>query len=496
MVYRGPSLGCKRCIKQHKACDKIKPACSRCQTAGVQCPGYRHPGGVVFENVTEKVVSRETRRAQQSNSSRSHEVANTAVSVLNAPRIDPLTVSVHFFVDKYLSTQGWRPLLSRGHFDYLPALHRDATPASALALSAGLMSARAMFLYHGLAQNDPVLTAQEVAATRALRAAVKIDRECSSDQTLLAVLCMDFAEHVKSKGTGSAASQAHIDGAVALVRVRKTDSFQTDVSRSLLAATMSNVLHRVLWFDSHQAQEAIMHLPTFHLRGMNPSIELHHQLFEILKLERFIGTSFEDLPPVQQNWLAASSSGVYEKLLRWPQRVPEQWKHFVQVEAQEPRSPPEPIDGEAVSCMQLAYLFAMWYCTLLQAIRLFRYTNALFVDENQDRKVLAEAHSILFSLKSMLGYFVDDFQTTYSVSGDYGELLERNTSAVIIDSTGRSTVYIGGARKGYNYLLNILTWVVSLISDTTGLAHGFVFDADIVAFFQARLDTVLESTKL
>ena len=333
MVNRGPSLGCKRCRNLHKVCDKVKPACGRCVTAGISCPGYRDTGGVVFKDVTGSIVSKEERRAKKPKISPRVVPVHSCNLTLTTPRIDAVDASIHFFFDKYAHNQGLNLLISRGHFNHLPALYGNAAPNSALALATGLMSARAMFLYHGSEQMHPTLVEQELAANRALQAALKIEQECTSDETLLAVLCMDFAEHEKSRGTGSAASQAHTSGAVALIRGRGANTFQSHASRSLLAAAMSNVLHRVLWSDDTRDQAAIMMMPAGLLRGedMSPAIEIHERLLEVLKLQAASETMRDDHSKAWRTSFVKKSRDVHRRLLRWVDRLPSEWQHISQL---------------------------------------------------------------------------------------------------------------------------------------------------------------------
>lgn len=169
-------------------------------------------------------------------------------------------------------TQKKGPLLSRGHLDHLIPLYLSSHERSPLALATKAMAYQALGLHEGLDQRMHAL--HELEACRSLKDALADPKESMKDDTLMAVLCLDFAAHLSSREASKAACRAHIDGALALVRHRSPDSFNTDIAKSLFAATRSNVLLQCLWFGDKHAMDSVRVLPKIHLGPINPVVDM------------------------------------------------------------------------------------------------------------------------------------------------------------------------------------------------------------------------------
>ncbi|KAK3105532.1 hypothetical protein LTR53_018248, partial [Teratosphaeriaceae sp. CCFEE 6253] len=137
------------------------------------------------------------------------------------------------------------------------------------------MAGRAICLYYKEGQDAVWHTRSEMVASQAIRAAIADPAKSRCDDTLLAVLCLDQAEHMPGRKASIPAARAHLDGAIALVRHRAAASFSSTISRSLLAATRANALLHALWFGDQRSRNAVSSLPDVELDGCNPAVALN-----------------------------------------------------------------------------------------------------------------------------------------------------------------------------------------------------------------------------
>jgi hypothetical protein len=111
--------------------------------------------------------------------------------------------------------------------------------------------------------------------------------ECLKDETLLAVLCLDFAQQFMHRSASTQHDRPHLKGALALVRYRRSEIFDSDVSRSLHVATRSHVLLHSLWSGNEsEDQDLVLTLPEVGLTEESPASAIQHVLQRVLCLER------------------------------------------------------------------------------------------------------------------------------------------------------------------------------------------------------------------
>jgi hypothetical protein len=228
MVNRGPSAGCQACRERRVGCDKTRPACKKCTMRGQICPGYRDANGVVFKDESKAVFARQSKRA----------IARPS-TVPPPVRSDPHDVITAFFFRQCLLTtrHGWP--LGNEYFDHILPLYKSAAPSSALALAVSVMALKVATTHHTEDYVQPLVTGAELAAVRAVGTALSDPLQRLKDETLMATLCLDFAQQYRSAGVQH--GRPHLRGALALIRQRGSTAFDSGASQSLYVATRGHV---------------------------------------------------------------------------------------------------------------------------------------------------------------------------------------------------------------------------------------------------------------
>ena len=487
MIYNGPSTGCENCRKRHTTCDEKRPACIRCTFRGLTCPGYRDFDGTVFRDVSRRVFRKQSRRAKESS-------ALTNPQMPADLRIDTQTACINFFFRNYIQTSLRDTSTSRGHFDHLVPLYNVAAPSSPLVLATTVMAARAICLYYNQSQNTLWHARSDVAATQAIKAAIMDAVECLRDETLLAVLCLDFAENLSSRTAGNAPSRAHRDGALALVQHRGPSNFSSSVSRSLLAATRSNTLLQALWYGDERSQDAVALLPDVELGDCNPAVALHYILVGVLKLERLMLKTTQAIVnddshqhTLSRVSLARSLDG---QLLDWYDSTPSEWKLVV---CRPLLVGPWPMQSmvEGFPTLQAAYIFGQWHCARLMALKFLYAAITEDCNDVQDtaatlQKISADAEMVVDGLCSVLSY-IKNGCGPYAV----GTTSVERKMEQLTGMTNQESAYRNGTSSGCSYLLNLLTWVLAVFTEKLQGAQGYTVRSGIMTYLQTEYRVVL-----
>ncbi|KAK7192014.1 uncharacterized protein CC84DRAFT_1125026 [Paraphaeosphaeria sporulosa] len=217
MVFRGkPSKACQRCRDRKLRCNLQRPSCSSCLRIGVRCYGYRDTDVLRISNETEfvhmKAISAEKRVMTPKR-------ANKASFKLSHLPLDLQAQARQLFFAYYIAdfSRVWDFLYP--HFDPKTAPEH---------LSLSIDAASLAFLSHHV--NSP--SAQNLGRQKyvgALRETNKVLQDPTTlpqTNTLEASLLLDLFERITdSRPTSVVSQRAHVDGALALVRLRGLQHF-------------------------------------------------------------------------------------------------------------------------------------------------------------------------------------------------------------------------------------------------------------------------------
>ncbi|SCN92676.1 related to negative acting factor [Fusarium fujikuroi] len=229
-------------------CDEKHPQCSRCLTLGRICSGYREQSSLLFRDETSKTKDKIRQRKRLQHERETKWRKNTDLSVIETPFINygaphpPLLPSkeeiaiCHFYHSTVENLSTLDPALYL--HEALPRLHAASRQGSALhlALEAVALVASAEIIPHAaqLGLN------RYVKAVKALREAMKTEGLSSDYQSLYGVLLLCGYETITGHVSMPSAWGTHVDGALALLKLRATHD--SPFSRSMHFFIQKNVV--------------------------------------------------------------------------------------------------------------------------------------------------------------------------------------------------------------------------------------------------------------
>ncbi|KAF2034692.1 hypothetical protein EK21DRAFT_55719 [Setomelanomma holmii] len=230
MVFRGkPSKACSRCRERRLRCDLKKPACSSCLRVGEECSGYRSTAALRFSDETDFVRSKAVARATLMKS----EHFKTSSKPRYLPQ-DLRALGRDMFFGHYVSdfSRTWEFLYAYQNPNVAPE-H----------LSLGIDAVSLAFLSHQV--SSPV--ARDMARRKYVEALRKINKAiadpatASKLSTFEGALLLDLFEKIMVPATDAEASRhAHVEGALALVKLRGVGNFREDSEmRALLGLSLN-----------------------------------------------------------------------------------------------------------------------------------------------------------------------------------------------------------------------------------------------------------------
>ncbi|KAF2005940.1 hypothetical protein P154DRAFT_423163 [Amniculicola lignicola CBS 123094] len=294
MVYTGkPSRGCQMCKSRRIKCDEKRPTCGQCQKSGRDCPGYPDEFDLVFRDEN-KAMERKARKASGSKSagsqgsptslspSPSFELSTASASgtqssfsqfdikegqlVVIPPNQSPpdadswqsflwsleqgvppsITQSpeveaVPFFFRNFVSLPQQAESM-RGFLELLVPLYNQARPSSALHLATNAVALAACGNYPGRQDllREAVTTYGK--ALGKLNDDLKDPVVSKSDETVLAILLFSLYETIMSTDDTITAWANHVDGAVALTKMRGTEQFRNPMSHAVFRAVRTMMI--------------------------------------------------------------------------------------------------------------------------------------------------------------------------------------------------------------------------------------------------------------
>lgn len=256
----------------------------------------------------------------------------------------------------------------------------------------------------------------------------------------------------------------HVDGALALVRHRGPQSFNSPVSRALLAAVRSNVLFQKLWFHDKKSRDAVWSLPDIETAESNPAVALQQILGRLLVLQdKILDEETVELardPSVRIREVEA----IHLQLRDWHTRGPKSWTEIATASANGSGRQGSMIAG--VPSAQIAYVMGEWHCTMLMSLRLRHALNEMCDQSIQTYSIAqhltATAISVVASLRSLLEWF----QQTQTDDHDPDKFGSRNvvTSTVDIASAyNQGFVYQDDEVSRRWYMINIVRWASNIL---------------------------------
>ncbi|KAF2735418.1 hypothetical protein EJ04DRAFT_563433 [Polyplosphaeria fusca] len=288
MVYTGkPSRGCQMCKTRRIKCDEKRPICGQCQKSGRDCPGYPDEFDLVFRDEN-KALERKARKASGSKdgSSQASPASLSPTSTFDIavgrsrsrtpidlgqqlvfppyhtpPQHDlfqaflwnlqsgiPPTITMapeyeatSFFMKNFVSL----PLQSeamRGFLELLVPLYNHARPSSALHLATNAVALAACGNYPGRQELLREAATTYGKALKRLNDDLKDPAVSKSDETVLAILLFSLYETIMTTNDTITAWGNHIDGAVALTKLRGNEQFKNPVSHDVFRAVRTMMI--------------------------------------------------------------------------------------------------------------------------------------------------------------------------------------------------------------------------------------------------------------
>ena len=245
MVFRGkPSKACLPCRKRKLVCDLREQGCSSCRRANLICHGYRD---------TESL-----RIADESSAVQQKIQGPGAKSVRNAPSIAPrqpeALAQIAHLVENIpqslaISTRNQaKDLFYYNYvfgllkpFDFLQSFYSPLPKDDHLKASMDAV-ALAYMDYQRHAPNVQIEARQHyVAALRLMNKAIQDPEMAKKDSTILAILLLDLYEKVTNKEPHyEGAWAAHLQGALALVKMRGAEQFKDPMAVPMILRVSTN----------------------------------------------------------------------------------------------------------------------------------------------------------------------------------------------------------------------------------------------------------------
>jgi hypothetical protein len=222
--------GCSNCI--YVQCDLRRPNCSSCNRAGEHCSGYRGTDTIRIENQSDFTRTKALARTTLAQF-RQHDVSLVARYLPHDLQVLGREIFFAHYVSDFSHT--WDFLLSY--------LNPNITPEH---LSLGIDAVSLAFLSHQV--SSP--TAKEMATRKYVEALQKINKAvqdpatASNISTFEGALLLDLFEKMMNPASSMHASRhAHVEGALALVKLRGVENFREGSEiRALLGLSLNAMI--------------------------------------------------------------------------------------------------------------------------------------------------------------------------------------------------------------------------------------------------------------
>ncbi|KAF2687789.1 hypothetical protein K458DRAFT_294309 [Lentithecium fluviatile CBS 122367] len=300
MVYTGkPSKGCGTCKSRRIKCDEKRPICGQCTKSGRDCPGYPDEFDLMFRDEN-KALARKARKGsgRSEKSERSSPSKSTPSSAFSAFEISPASTpligessksppslssspgqlvavspgellpgegyfdpvlwniqnsvpkniniphefeAVPFFFRNFVSLPQQADSM-RGYLELLVPLYNSARPSSALHLATNAVALAASGAYPGRQDLLREAAASYGKALRKLNEDLQDPAVAKSNENVLATLLFSLYETIMSTDDTITAWGNHVDGAVALTKMRGTEQFKDPMSHAVFRAVRTMMI--------------------------------------------------------------------------------------------------------------------------------------------------------------------------------------------------------------------------------------------------------------
>ena len=223
MVFRGkPSKACTRCRDRRLKCDFGIPYCAPCIRAKTACTGYRDTQQIRIANETQAVRDKALLRHGYSIEPRSL-----------APSLELQARDTFFAFHVTKVSRSW---------DFLEQFRDPTRSTELVALSIDAVSLA--YLSHHVSSDVALLSATEkyVSALRLTNKALQSPELAIKDTTLLAALLLDLFEKITNINHNSGSWMGHVNGALALVKLRGLENFQDPSALRILMRLSNNLV--------------------------------------------------------------------------------------------------------------------------------------------------------------------------------------------------------------------------------------------------------------
>ncbi|KUJ19590.1 uncharacterized protein LY89DRAFT_780508 [Mollisia scopiformis] len=249
MVYTGPSRACARCRQMKKKCDQMRPQCTRCIEARIECYGYRDEFDILYRDERAKARARTIAPKMGEASSRAalplikREPAPTSVSSavdlsLTSVKAQDMIPFFQQFSDPAKSC-GWPGWLSKVPEQYAAAPENACFKPALLAASFAILAKKQDDVSY---QNTA--RAFYVSALEAISQALNENRY--DDSTMLAISLLDTFQFIMEESVGTHGQ--HIAGLKAVLALRQSGADDKEECAKVKAESDGKLGHSIFAF--------------------------------------------------------------------------------------------------------------------------------------------------------------------------------------------------------------------------------------------------------
>ncbi|KAI1819450.1 hypothetical protein F4861DRAFT_534431 [Xylaria intraflava] len=230
----GRSKGCSTCRKRKKGCDKKRPICTQCSTAGLECGGYGRK--TVFLNYTQDTEANAVRVVYRAESADSGQTPGGVTDIVLSQGLAQgayVEQYISVFLSKYLpkgrSLPTSRQCQSANWVETAHALYPSNSAIQFSLLSLGLSAA---------GESQYALESYS-RALRKLQAAVCVPHRAQSDATLAACQILSLFEVFYGSEDNALLQgskwHSHLAGQLALIQARSPYAYQSGASHQFFS---------------------------------------------------------------------------------------------------------------------------------------------------------------------------------------------------------------------------------------------------------------------
>ncbi|KAF1973903.1 hypothetical protein BU23DRAFT_532705 [Bimuria novae-zelandiae CBS 107.79] len=271
MVFRGePSRACQRCRDRKLRCNLQRPSCSSCLRVGSRCYGYRDVSSLRIEDETQLMHMKAASAGKLA--TKPKRIGQASFKLSHLP-LDLQVQARELFFAYYIAdfSRAW---------DFL---YRSFDPRSAPEhLSLSIDAASLAFLSHHTSSPSAQTLGRRkyVSALRKTTKVLQDSKMAQDTSTLEASLVLDLFEKIADpKPNGVVAQRAHVDGALALIKIKGLHTFTdtgglkalTRLALNAVVVSMSvgnSVPHEILEIREHMANYADVSHPKWRLTNI------------------------------------------------------------------------------------------------------------------------------------------------------------------------------------------------------------------------------------